>query len=308
MRLKELQVIADSIGFDAIGVAPVALLSEDGVALQRWIARGDVGEMGYMERNIDKRIDITRLVEGARSVIVTLTSYKSNDRPNDKELNIASYAFGADYHKVVKDKLFLLANKLREEGFVDLEGRCFVDSAPVFEHEWARRAGLGWIGNNTLLINKQLGSFTFIGCLVSNIVFEEYSSPISDSFCGNCSRCVDACPTGALSIHNVDARRCLSYNTIELKDEIPDDILQQARGWIYGCDCCQQVCPWNQRVDEHRHEAFRLTEWLKHRTKAMWLETTEEEFNREMKNSAMKRAGLSKIKNTILRMGHNPNK
>lgn len=306
MKADELQEMAESIGFDAIGVAPIALLSEDGYALQRWIERGDAGTMDYMARNLEKRIDVTQLVEGAKSVIVTLTAYKTNEQPVDSRLKIASYAYGEDYHKVVKDKLFALAQRLREAGNLHLQGRCFVDSAPLFEHEWARRAGLGWIGKNTLLINKQLGSFTFIGCLVSNLEFDSFSTPYTGSFCGNCTRCVEACPTGALTVHNVDARRCISYHTIESKERIPAEIAQKSDGWIYGCDRCQQVCPWNRKSPEHRHAPFRLTDWLRNRTKEVWMETTTEEFNAAMKHSAMRRAGLSKIQQTLACMEDSP--
>ncbi|MGL5681909.1 MAG: tRNA epoxyqueuosine(34) reductase QueG [Marinifilaceae bacterium] len=305
MKLQELQRLADSLHIDAIGVAPVALLSAAGEYLRQAIERGDTGEMGYLERNMEKRVDITRLVEGAQSVVVVLINYKSNDQLRDKRIKVASYAYGEDYHKIVKDKLFELSAKLKDY-FPDLAGRCFVDSAPVFEHEWARRAGLGWIGNNTLLINKELGSYTFIGCFVSNAIFEEYSEPFVDDFCGRCNKCVEACPTHAIHKTGVDARKCLSYNTIELRGEMPDEIRDRQQGWIYGCDICQQVCPWNSKSPIHSHNAFHILPILQELSMEQWLEMETSEFEESFKNSAMCRAGLQKIQNNISAEMDNP--
>lgn len=219
MRLETLKDIARQIGFDAAGVAPAVLLSEEVGYVSKWVAEGKQAGMGYMERNMEVREDVRRLVEGAKSVIVTLTNYYHPWRQPDGVPRIAMYAWGKDYHLVVKERLRLLLGEVRKQ-IPEAEGRCFVDSAPLLEHAWAKRAGLGWQGKNTLLIRKGLGSFCFIGVIVTTAVFDSYDSPFLASYCGTCSRCVDACPTGALSAGQVDARRCISYQTIENRGSI----------------------------------------------------------------------------------------
>ncbi len=294
LHLDTLLAKSRGIGFDAAGVAPVENLTGERERLQQWVEDGCHAGMAYMSRNLEKREDVSLLVENARSVIVTLTNYYSPLRQEAGVPLIARYAYGKDYHLVVKDRLRRLMQELG-----GIPGRCFTDSAPVFEHEWARRAGLGWIGKNTLLIHCRKGSFCFIGIVVTPLLFDSYSQPFENSYCGTCTRCVDACPTGALTPHRVDARHCIAYHTIESKEPLPEEIRQVAGGRIFGCDLCQDVCPWNKQAEEHRVPEFLPRPELLHLNGEDWRTMEEADFLRLFKDTPLERTGLEKIRSNM---------
>ncbi|MEG1949777.1 MAG: tRNA epoxyqueuosine(34) reductase QueG [Odoribacter sp.] len=294
LKQRQLKELAKNIGFDAIGVVPVALLSDEVAALKRWVAAGKNADMEYMARNMEVRENPERLVEGARSMIVTLTNYYSSQRQPVDVPQLAMYAWGEDYHIIVKKRLSILLERLQQEDKA-MRGRCFVDSAPVLEHSWAQRAGLGWQGKNTLLIHKGLGSYCFIGIIVSTAEFDCYDTPSTTSYCGNCTRCVEACPTGALTAGEVDARRCISYQTIENKGEYPEELKRLAGGRIFGCDACQCVCPWNLKLTEHQVPEFQPSPEKMQLTATDWRMMDESRFQMIFKNTALKRTGLSRI-------------
>jgi len=298
--INKIKSYARSLGFVDCGIAPVRILSEQEQPLYRWLASSYNGKMGYMENNIDKRLDPSLLVDDAKSVIVVILNYyPSKVYNNPHKPHIAKYAYGDDYHYIIKSKLEKLLLHLKEFDET-IEGRCFVDSAPVLEHTWACEAGLGWIGKNSLLITKKWGSYVFIGELIINKKLD-YDTPNKKSFCGTCSECIKACPTSAIVEPKiVDARKCISYNTIELKDEIPSDIINKIGNTIYGCDICQDVCPWNKKIIAHSHEEFKPNDLLLNMDYCDWINMTNSQFKRLVKNSPMKRAGLKKIKKTIL--------
>ena len=290
--------MAREIGFDAAGVAPVALLSDEVGALKRWVAEGKQAGMTYMERNLELREDPRRLVEDAKSVVVTLTNYYNRERQPEDSPRIALYARGKDYHLVVKRRLFALLQRMQQEE-AGVNGRCFVDSAPVLEHAWAVRAGLGWLGRNTLLIRRGLGSFCFIGVVMVNAEFDRYDEPEQQTYCGTCNRCVEACPTGALKPGEVDARRCLSYHTIENREEYPEEIRRLAGGRIFGCDVCQEVCPWNRRLAEHNVPEFKPSPVVMRLRREDWLEMQEEEFKQLFKDTPLERTGLARLQRNV---------
>lgn len=298
MKLEILKDLAREIGFDAAGVAPVALLSDDVKWLKQWIAEGKNAGMGYMERNMELRENPGKLVEGAKSVIVTLTNYYSRQQQPAGIPGIAMYARGKDYHIVVKERLYRLLQRMQQRE-PETAGRCFVDSAPVLEHAWAKRAGLGWQGKNTLLLRKGLGSFCFIGIIITTAQFETYDSPFTQSFCGNCNRCIEACPTGALTPGQVDARKCISYQTIENKGEYPAELKRLAQGRIFGCDACQLVCPWNQKLAEHRIPEFIPNPVTMQLTEQDWMSMDNSQFKKLFKNTALERTGLLRLLRNI---------
>lgn len=299
MDLIDLKKEAQLLGFDTCGVAPVDVLTGEKEALLRWIEKGFHAGMGYMARNVEKRENPALLVEGARSVIVTLTNYYTPRQQEKSVPVVARYAYGKDYHIVLKERLFRLLAFLKEMSGRDVRGRCFVDSAPVFEHEWARRAGLGWIGRNTLLVNPRLGSYCFIGVIISDLEFSSYSQPEERDFCGTCRRCVEACPTGALSPHEVNANLCISYNTIEQKGEIPLAVKEKMGQRFFGCDACQEACPWNGKAILHHVGEFQPNEWLMRMNREDWLELDEATFEARFKDSPLSRPGLEQIKRNL---------
>ena len=291
--------MAKACGFDACGVVPVDILSRERKRLEQWIERGFHAGMSYMANNIEKRENPALLVDGARSVIVTLMNYYAPKLQLEGIPVVARYAYGKDYHRVVKDRLFRLYAALEEEIGREIRGRVFVDSAPVFEHEWARRAGLGWIGRNSLLINPRLGSYCFIGIIISDFEPSVYSLPEERDFCGQCNRCVEACPTGALSSYEVNANLCISYNTIERKGEIPPAIKKKMAVRFFGCDVCQSVCPWNRKAVAHHVDEFSPNEWLMRMSREDWLSLDEETFRERFKDSPLLRPGLEQIKRSV---------
>lgn len=284
------------VGFDAVGIAEAGFLEKDSEFLKKWLSQDFAGNMGYMHQNFDKRVNPQLLIEKARSVIVVLLNYFPSQQQNHSAPKIAKYAYGKDYHYIVKEKLRKIVETIPEIK-IDIQ-QCFCDSAPVLERRWAEKAGLGWIGKNTCLINKTLGSYFFIGEIITDVELL-YDNPIVPSHCGTCSRCVDACPTKALvSPHVIDARKCISYQTIENKEDIPLEIGEVLSGNVFGCDICQDVCPWNKKAKFHSCHEFVPSDFLEMELKD-WVNIDKNIFNQLFKHSPLQRAGLEKIKKNI---------
>ncbi|NJN24841.1 MAG: tRNA epoxyqueuosine(34) reductase QueG [Cyclobacteriaceae bacterium] len=278
---------AASLGFDFCGIAKAEKLEEEEAKLENWLNRGYHGKMGYMENHFDMRLDPTKLVPGARSVISLLYNYYPEEQTTGEKHKISRYAYGKDYHFVIKDKLKTMLHNLRSR-IGDIDGRVFVDSAPVMERQWAARSGLGWQGKHTLLINKSRGSYFFLAELIIDLELE-YDGPIKD-YCGTCRKCIDACPTEAiLEGKTLDASRCISYLTIELREAIPLEFKGKTEDWVFGCDICQEVCPWNRFARAHREPAFEKTEGVKKIQAGAWSEISEEVFGKVFKDSPIKR-------------------
>ncbi len=295
---QQIKSWALELGFDACGIAKAGLLPINSESLKTWLNVGFNANMKYMKNHLDKRTDITKLVKDAKSVIVVLSSYNPSSYPfKNKHLKISRYALAFDYHSVIKSKLNLLFEKIRKH-YGKIEGRAFVDSAPLFEKAWAEKAGLGWIGKNSLLLNKNFGSFCFLGELVLNIELK-YDSPVKTN-CGTCNICIDSCPTNAIvSPYSIDANRCIAYNTIENKGTIPIEIKEKMNGWIYGCDICQEVCPWNNKTRYESKTEFISFEKLEAMTDSDWQNLSMENFNDFFKNSPLKRAKYERLKRNI---------
>ena len=256
------------------------------------------GKMSYMENHFDKRLDPTKLVEGSKSVISLLLNYfPSVDQKDPKAPKISKYAYGTDYHFVIKDKLKKLLHFIQEE-IGEIEGRAFVDSAPVLDKAWAAKSGLGWIGKNSNLLTQQVGSFYFIAELIVDLELD-YDTPVTDH-CGTCTACIDACPTNAIvAPYVVDGSKCISYFTIELKEEIPTSYKGQFDNWMFGCDVCQDVCPWNRFSKPHNEPLFNPKPELLEMTKKDWTELTQEVFSRVFQKSAVKRTKFSGLQRNI---------
>ena len=287
-----------SVGFLSCGISKAEFLSEEATKLENWLKSGFNGEMSYMERNFDKRLDPRLLVPGCKSVISLLFNYYTKKKPKkDHEPKISSYAYGKDYHLVVKDKLRELL--LRIKNLVgDVNGRVFVDSAPIMDRVWAKKSGLGWIGKNTNLISKKTGSFFFIAELILDLELE-YDHPTTDH-CGSCTACIDSCPTNALATpYQIDATKCISYATIELKNNIPDSFKDNMRGWIFGCDICQDVCPWNRFSKNHNEPSFKDKKNITDMSKSQWEDLTKDVFDEVFKDSPIQRTGYNGIKRNI---------
>jgi epoxyqueuosine reductase len=286
-RSIHVKEIAQELGFLSCGVAEAAFLEEEAPRLEKWLRNGYHGQMSYMENHFDKRLDPRNLVEGARSVISLAYNYApKSDLSKNTALKISKYAYGEDYHFVVKSKLKEMVLRINEK-IGTLNGRVFVDSAPVLERPWAQRAGLGWVGKHTLLLNKTAGSYFFLAEIISDL--ELWPDSTVPDYCGTCTRCMDACPTDAIfEPYQLDASKCISYLTIELKDEIPEVFKGKMENWVFGCDICQDVCPWNRFSKPHKEPRFEPGEW-KDLTASEWHEMTEETFSRVFKKSAVKR-------------------
>jgi epoxyqueuosine reductase len=290
---------ARELGFSFCGISQAGFLEEEAPRLESWIKAGMHGKMQYMENHFDKRLDPRLLVPGARSVISLLLNYHTRARQLDPEApKISAYAYGqTDYHQVIKDKLYQLLQRIQDETG-EVNGRAFVDSAPVLDRAWARKSGLGWIGKNGNLINKKQGSWFFIAELIVDLELE-YDEPVRN-YCGSCTACMDACPTEAILTPSVvDGSKCISYLTIELRDEIPSDMKGKLDNWAFGCDVCQQVCPWNRFAENHAEPGFAPNEEMLGMSKKEWHELTEETFNRLFKSSAVKRAKFAGLKKNI---------
>ncbi len=278
------------LGFASIGFARAQPLPDDARRLEQWLSKGHHGTMHYMERHFDLRTDPTRLVPGARSVITLTYNYFPAQQQQPQAPRIARYAFGTDYHYVIRQKLNELLHNLRTQiGHID--GRGFVDSAPVLERTWAVRSGLGWVGKNGNLISPRTGSYFFIATLITDLHLTP-DDPFPTDHCGTCTRCIDACPTGAIVAPTVvDGSRCISYLTIELKEAlIPSQFHQQLQGWAFGCDICQEVCPWNRFATPHQEPAFTPLPEILNLSLGQWQSLTEETFNKTFKNSPLKRS------------------
>ncbi|MEO6039886.1 MAG: tRNA epoxyqueuosine(34) reductase QueG [Saprospiraceae bacterium] len=290
---------AQRLGFGFVGFARAERLETEARRLEQWLEQGAQGRMAYLENHFDLRIDPRQLVPGAQTVICLTFNYFTEEKQQDPAApKIASYAYGEDYHFVVKDKLKSLLQYMQQE-IGEIYGRCFVDSAPVMEREWAQRAGIGWNGRNTLTINPKAGSFFFLAEIICDLPLV-YDDPIPDH-CGTCRRCIDACPTEAISPEGyfLDASKCISYLTIELRDAIPGEFQEQMDGWMFGCDVCQDVCPWNRFSQRHTEPAFEPHEDLLRLSQRDWQELTEETFGRIFKKSAVKRVKYAGLKRNI---------
>lgn len=288
---------ARELGFEFTGFSRAQRLDGEEEHLRNWLKAGFHGGMSYMENHFEKRLDPTQLMPGSKTVISLLHSYYPEEEL-ETGLKIARYAYGKDYHKVLKKKALVLVEQLKVD-FPELNARVFVDSAPVMERQWAERSGLGWLGKNTLLINKNRGSYFFLTEILVDLELE-YDSPIGDH-CGTCTRCLDACPTDAFpQPYVLDASKCISYATIELKDEeLPELFNGKMENWIFGCDICQEVCPWNRFSLPHQEERFKPNDELKAMKNDKWQELDEETFNSLFSGSAVKRTKFSGLKRNI---------
>ena len=288
---------AKALGFLSCGISKAGFLEEEAPKLEYWLNKNMNGEMSYMERNFDMRLDPTKIVEGAKSVISLTYNYYVEKTYKDSNFKISKYAYGDDYHFVIKNKLKDLFEYIKEKTG-DINGRVFVDSAPVLERTWAKKSGLGWIGKNTNLISKKNGSFFFLCEIILDLELEY--DHIETDHCGSCTACIDACPTNAIvEPYVVDGSRCISYYTIELKNNIPDYAKNTYDDWIFGCDICQDVCPWNRFSKPHKEPLFNSDDEFLSMNKNDWIEMTKETFNKVFKNSAIKRAGFDGIKRNI---------
>ncbi|HMJ69881.1 MAG TPA: tRNA epoxyqueuosine(34) reductase QueG [Cyclobacteriaceae bacterium] len=285
--------IASSLGFTFCGISKAEFLKDEAPRLEEWLKRNYHGEMHYLENHFDKRLDPTLLVPGAKSVIsLVYNYYPKKDLGDNSTLKIAKYAYGEDYHFVIKDKLAEFLSRVEEE-VGHINGRAFVDSAPVMERAWAQKSGIGWVGKNSLLLNRSMGSFFFLAEIILDLELE-YDGPAKD-YCGSCTACIDACPTDAIpEPYVVDGSKCISYFTIELKGAM-DEKQQPAsfNNWIFGCDICQDVCPWNRFSKPHDEPRFDPKETVE------WTEITREVFEKVFERSALKRTKFEGLKRNI---------
>ncbi|MEJ5961644.1 tRNA epoxyqueuosine(34) reductase QueG [Pedobacter immunditicola] len=299
------------LGFMQCGIAKAGFLEEEAPRLTNWLNQHHHGQMSYMENHFDKRLDPRLLVDGAKSVISLSLNYFPADLPTDPEApKISKYAYGTDYHLVIKDKLFQLLLFIQQH-IGEVSGRAFVDSAPVLDKAWAKKAGIGWVGKNSNILSKQSGSFFFLAELIVDLELA-YDQPFTADHCGTCTKCIDACPTEAIvGPYIVNASKCISYLTIELKDEIPASFQGKMENWMFGCDICQDVCPWNRFSVPNAEPLFQPNEKLLEMKKEDWLDITEDVFKTIFKNSAVKRTkfkGLTRnidfLKKTVVQEKH----
>jgi len=296
-RTQLIKTEAKRLGFLSCGISKAAFLEEEAPRLENWLNQNMHGEMQYMENHFDKRLDPTKLVEGSKSVISLLLNYFPSENQGPDSYKISKYAYGMDYHFVIKDKLKSLLHYIQEE-IGEVHGRAFVDSAPVLDKAWAAKSGLGWIGKHSNLLTQQVGSFYFVAELIVDLELD-YDSPVTDH-CGTCTACIDACPTEAIvQPYVVDGSKCISYLTIELKNEIPSEFDGKLDQWMFGCDVCQDVCPWNRFSKSHNEPLFNPNPELLSFTKKDWEDITEDVFKKVFKKSAVKRTKLSGLKRNI---------
>ncbi|WP_025666856.1 tRNA epoxyqueuosine(34) reductase QueG [Aquimarina megaterium] len=289
---------AKRLGFLSCGISKAEFLEQEAPRLEKWLNQNMHGEMRYMENHFDKRLDPTKLVDDSKSVISLLLNYFPSEKQKDPEApKLSKYAYGTDYHFVIKDKLKQLLHFIEEE-IGEVHGRAFVDSAPVLDKAWAAKSGLGWIGKNSNLLTQQVGSFYFIAELIIDLDLE-YDTPVTDH-CGTCTACIDACPTQAIvEPYVVDGSKCISYFTIELKEEIPNSYKNQFDDWMFGCDVCQDVCPWNRFSKPHNEPLFNPKPGLLEMSKKDWEEITQEVFSKVFQKSAVKRTKFSGLQRNI---------
>jgi epoxyqueuosine reductase len=287
------------LGFDHCGIARAEPLDDDARRLERWLNQGMQGSMTYMENHFELRVDPSRLVPGAKSVITLLMNYFPGEVQTPGNPKVAKYAYGEDYHEVIRSRLKELLQRIRQE-IGEVEGRGFVDSAPVLERSWAVRSGLGWIGKSGNLLNRTVGSFFFIATLIVDLELE-YDAPFAGDYCGTCRRCIEACPTGAIGEDKVvEGNKCISYFTIELKDQlIPETMKGKFQDWLFGCDTCQDVCPWNRFAKPTTEIAFSPIPAILNFSTADWEELTEEGFKEVFRRSAIKRSKFQGIQRNL---------
>ena len=297
-RATQIKNWAAELGFLACGISEADFLEKEAPRLEKWLHSGMQGSMSYMENHFDLRLDPRKLVPGSKSVISLTFNYYTPKKQSDPEApKLSQYAFGTDYHFVIKDKLKDLLARMRDE-FGNIDGRVFVDSAPVLDKAWAAKSGLGWIGKNTNLIHPKEGSFFFIAEIICDLELP-IDIPMTD-YCGTCTRCIDACPTNAIvAPYVVDGSKCISHYTIELKGALPGGLSEQFDNWMFGCDVCQDVCPWNRFSKPHTESKFEPHSKLLDLTRREWKELTEDTFNELFKKSAVKRTGYQGLKRNI---------
>lgn len=294
---QQIKIIAAELGFSFCGIAKAEFLENEAPKFEEWLKRGYQGKMGYLENHFDKRLDPTKLVPGAKSVVSLVYNYFP-ESIHEKEgvPKIAKYAYGQDYHFIIKDKLKEFMDRIQVE-IGDVDGRVFVDSAPVHERAWASKGGVGWVGKNSLLLNRQMGSFFFLAEIISDLDLA-VDGPMKD-YCGTCTACQDACPTDAIpEPYVVDGSKCISYLTIELKDQIPNEFKNKVEDWAFGCDICQDVCPWNRFAKPNSEPAFNPQGW-ENLTPKDWQEMTKEVFQKVFKKSAVKRTKFEGLQQNI---------
>ncbi|WP_281238023.1 tRNA epoxyqueuosine(34) reductase QueG [Flavobacterium praedii] len=300
IKIKHTQFIkteAKRLGFLSCGISKAGFLEQEAPRLEDWLKNNRNGQMAYMENHFDKRLDPTLLVDDAKSVVSLLLNYYPTDFQNANSYKISKYAYGQDYHFVIKEKLKELLYSI-QQNIGEVSGRAFVDSAPVLDKAWAAKSGLGWIGKNSNLLSQKVGSFYFIAELIIDLDLE-YDQATTDH-CGSCTACIDSCPTEAIvSPYIVDGSKCISYFTIELKDSIPDEMKGKFNDWAFGCDICQDVCPWNRFSKPHNEPLLNSNSDLLAMSKKDWIELTEETFKLIFKNSPLKRANYQGVKKNI---------
>lgn len=296
---QKIKNYAHKLGFMHCGIAKADFLDEEARHLEAWLKEGKHGEMRYMENYFDKRTDPRLLVDGAKSVISLSYNYFTEELQEDSSApKISKYAYGQDYHHVIKAKLRELHDFINDE-IGEIMARGFVDSAPVIDKAWAKRAGIGWIGKHTNLINKDTGSFFFLAELIVDIELD-YDNEFKTDHCGTCTRCIDACPTDAIEKpYVVNGSKCISYFTIELKDDLPEDMTGKFEDWMFGCDICQDVCPWNRFSKTHNEPLFQPHPDLLSMTKNEWKDLSKETFNEVFRKSAVKRTKYAGLKRNI---------
>ncbi|HIA36817.1 MAG TPA: tRNA epoxyqueuosine(34) reductase QueG [Flavobacteriales bacterium] len=295
---QQIKKKALSLGFSHIGISKAQFLEDDAPRLETWLKKGMHGNMAYMEHHFDKRLDPAKLVPGAKSVISLMLNYFTNASQVDQQApKISKYAYGNDYHSVIKTKLKGLTSFI-QDNVGEVNGRVFVDSAPVLDKAWAQKSGLGWVGKNGNLINKDAGSFFFLAEFISDLELE-YDFPVANH-CGTCTMCIDACPTGAIEEpYIVNGSKCISYLTIELKESIPIDFAGKMENWAFGCDICQDVCPWNRFSTAHKESEFEINNAILNMNLKDWEEITEDVFKNVFRNSPLKRAKHKGMKRNI---------
>lgn len=289
---------AKKFGFQNCGISKAGFLEEDARPFESWLQNNYHGQMQYMKNYFDKRLDPTLLVEGSKSVISLSYNYFPEEKISDFDtFKISKYAYGQDYHEIIKAILEEMVAELKEE-IGDFHCRVFTDSAPVLERSWARKSGIGWVGKNANLITKQSGSFYFLAEIICDLALTE-DKPTTDH-CGTCRKCIDACPTEAIvSEKIIDGSKCISYATIELKNEIPESFKNKMEDWMFGCDICQDVCPWNRFSVPHHQEKFKPNHHLKSYTKQDWQELSQEIFSEIFRKSPVKRTKFAGLKRNI---------
>ena len=296
---RKIKELSSQLGFDYCGIAKAIKLDDDARRLEQWLNKGMHGSMSYMEKYFDMRIDPSKLVPAAKSVITLLKNYYPSVKQNAEAPQVSKYAFGKDYHDVIRKQLNELIELIKEQ-LGEIHGRGFIDSAPVLERTWAQRSGLGWVAKNGNLINKQSGSFFFIATFITDLELE-YDDPFAKDYCGSCTKCIDACPTDAILPDKVvDGSKCISYFTIELKEQlIPTEMKGKFNDWMFGCDICQDVCPWNRFSKPHQEIEFTPIPEVLNLSIKEWEAMTEESFKKIFKDSALSRAKWKGIQRNL---------